>query len=362
MAGKGLELSVDEGSYSVSIDGKVWFSGDQIWYMKNHTKLSTKDGSLKLDFYEKGSGSDATGAFESTRLTWDEGRFVTTFRKYADAIVFEQSFPLGVSGTSHRGDPYSARDSVSSCFPVISGGHVTSDNVGFLAFAGDMTGSSYVYGKGMKPSNPYSGFPSGVSGTGPVGFFDSSGTATAVMSSFSQFMAASSQFNTNGTDAGLHYGVQGSVTEFPAGYSLSFILSVQLGGGSVNQAFEAWGDKLLGRYNKDRAVTYRDYALNYLGYSTDNGAFYYYNTEGQPAGKRGPPYEGKSYQDTLIDVKKYADAEGIPYKYVLLDSWWYYQGVGSGVSNWIGRPDVFPKGNSYVRNATGWPIMGHNRY
>ena len=38
------------------------------------------------------------------------------------------------------------------------------------------------------------------------------------------------------------------------------------------------------------------------------------------------------------------------------------RGVKSGVSNWIGRPDVFPDGNAYLRNATGWPIMGHNRY
>jgi hypothetical protein len=59
---------------------------------------------------------------------------------------------------------------------------------------------------------------------------------------------------------------------------------------------------------------------------------------------------------------RYADSIGVPYKYVLLDSWWYYQGVHSGVSNWIGRPDIFPHGNDYLRNATGWPIMGHNRF
>ena len=49
-------------------------------------------------------------------------------------------------------------------------------------------------------------------------------------------------------------------------------------------------------------------------------------------------------------------------RYVLLDSWWYYQGEGSGVTNWIGRPDIFPHGNEYLRNQTGWPIMGHNRF
>jgi hypothetical protein len=40
----------------------------------------------------------------------------------------------------------------------------------------------------------------------------------------------------------------------------------------------------------------------------------------------------------------------------------YYQGEGSGVTNWISRPDIFPHGNDYLRNATGWPIMGHNRW
>ena len=50
-------------------------------------------------------------------------------------------------------------------------------------------------------------------------------------------------------------------------------------------------------------------------YSTDNGAFYYYQTEDHQPGKRGPPYTpGKSYEATLIDVKQYADSIGVPYK------------------------------------------------
>ena len=99
---------------------------------------------------------------------------------------------------------------------------------------------------------------------------------------------------------------------------------------------------------------------------SDNGAFYYYQTEGHTAGKPvaepNAPGPWKTYEDTLIDVKVYADSVQIPYKYVLLDSWWYYRGVGAGVSDWVGRPDVFPHGMAYLRNKTGWPIMGHNRY
>jgi len=41
----------------------------------------------------------------------------------------------------------------------------------------------------------------------------------------------------------------------------------------------------------------------YLGYSTDNGAYYYYHTE-----------PGLSYQDTLSAVRADADAKGLPFR------------------------------------------------
>lgn len=83
----------------------------------------------------------------------------------------------------------------------------------------------------------------------------------------------------------------------------------------------------------------------------DNGAYYYYQTE-----------PGKNYEDTLIDVKLYADKVGIPYRYVLLDSWWYFKGTNSGVSRWDAMPSIFPHGLEYLYNATNWPQQLHNRY
>jgi hypothetical protein len=95
------------------------------------------------------------------------------------------------------------------------------------------------------------------------------------------------------------------MTAVPVGYSMSFVIAQSPKGG-VNAAFEAWGDRLLQRYGKSRDVTYNDFSLNYLGYSTDNGAFYYYQTEGHTPGKRGPPYTGgETYEDTLIHVKEF---------------------------------------------------------
>ena len=45
------------------------------------------------------------------------------------------------------------------------------------------------------------------------------------------------------------------------------------------------------QYQKGLHRKESDDTVNYLGYWTDNGAFYYYNT-----------VEGKNYQDTMMDV------------------------------------------------------------
>ena len=67
-----------------------------------------------------GSGSDEVGAFNSTSMFWDGGAFVTTIRAYADALIFEQTFPKGVSASSPQGAGFSARDTVSSGFPSLA--------------------------------------------------------------------------------------------------------------------------------------------------------------------------------------------------------------------------------------------------
>ena len=131
---------------------------------------------------------------------------------------------------------------------------------------------------------------------------------------------------------------------------MEVILSFATGG--PNGAMDAWGDALLGRYGKTREFKEADITTTHLGYSTDNGAFYYYGSE-----------KNKTMEDTILDVHAYAEAAGIPYRYALLDSWWYYQAADTGgVTNWTARPDVFPSGMRHVRDATGWPIVAHNRY
>jgi len=55
----------------------------------------------------------------------------------------------------------------------------------------------------------------------------------------------------------------------------------------------------------------------------------------------------------LLAVKDDADEKNIPYRYVQLDSWWYYKGQGDGVKNWTAMPDVFPNGIESMVAKTG---------
>ena len=75
------------------------------------------------------------------------GAFLTEFREYNDgSIVFEQRFPDGTDGTAvNRSHPMGGRDDVSSSFPSFQT-HGCNHDLGYLAYAGDMTGSKYVYG------------------------------------------------------------------------------------------------------------------------------------------------------------------------------------------------------------------------
>ena len=101
----------------------------------------------------------------------------------------------------------------------------------------------------------------------------------------------------------------GNVTDVPAGYSMQTLLYVR--GGGITSTVLKWGELLRRSHGtKKSGGSSGDVTLNYLGVSTDNGAYYYYNT-----------VPGLDYQDTMVSDKRYADVVGLPYRYWLLDSW-----------------------------------------
>jgi hypothetical protein len=102
-------------------------------------------------------------------------------------------------------------------------------------------------------------------------------------------------------------------------------------------------------FNRSNEHRLNDPAINYLGYFTNNGGYYYYNT--QP---------GLNYEQTMVNV---AHDIKFPFHYIELDSWWYYKGTGGGVSQWRALPDVFPEGLPVLhRRLENIPFAAHNRW
>jgi hypothetical protein len=68
-------------------------------------------------------------------------------------------------------------------------------------------------------------------------------------------------------------------------------------------------------------------------------------------------------EETMMAVHNYSLAAKIPYRYWLLDSWWYYKSTNkiAGVTNWTARPEVFPHGLEYLYHQTRMFVQAHNR-
>ena len=72
--------------------------------------------------------------------------------------------------------------------------------------------------------------------------------------------------------------------------------------------------------------------------------------------------QGKNYEQTLIDVYTDSVQRSIPYKHMLLDSWWYYKGNLNGAKNWTAMTSIFPDGLQALHANITMPFIGHNRW
>ncbi len=187
--------------------------------------------------------------------------------------------------------------------------------------------------------------------SGPIMTFDDDLNAT-IFSPLDNFMA-SMQAPVNGE---WRLGFGGSVKNVPAG-TVHRVLVVS--GRGVNATMAAWGDGLRKWHGRERPARDAEPGLKYLGYYTDNGAYYYYKTA-----------PGKNYHDTLMAVKRDADERGIPYGYFQVDSWWYPKARSNNIMNaftggallWEPMDDMFPAGLAGFSRELGLPLVAHNRW
>ena len=245
------------GNYDILVDGKVWFpaAGSVSVYHAGKTFSSSASGSLvaplrALSRDAETTGSDVRGSFVRRTTTWElpgstGSSFTTTATVYDEAVVFTQSYPEGAKDTATgdrdvsstrcggRGErsrvltlllgeetarlttlsspPYPSQNIVSA-FPSFAVGNYSDGRRGYVQYSGAMLGSNFHVGEWDSTT---SGLASGISGTGPVCVFSDDRTASAVISPFSNHMAANQVFDSSKMT--LSYGIMGKRgMSFPA--------------------------------------------------------------------------------------------------------------------------------------------------
>jgi len=333
----GLDVQVDltNGSYVILVDGEPWFSSTSTGFFSDGHWYETASDTLKFVSTTPVKGTDGTlGAYTGVDIEWLGGKvpFHTIFQSFSNgALVFNQYYPKGAPATSVN----NSNSDVLSSFPTLT------NETELYYFTYENWPIHPMIGSWLN------GFTTSITGGAPAAFYNSKLRAV-VFSPLNNYMIG---MQTKSTHFGhnLAFGLNGKVEELPAGFVHRTILTV---GQGLNETFYNWGDILLAYSGKARTSPTADILIQYLGYWTDNGAYYYYTTE-----------PNKTYSDTMIDVYKYVTSTGLPVKNYQFDSWWYFKGINQGVSLWEPTPTIFPEGMAYVYENMGHtPLALHNRY
>ena len=339
----GVEVvTSDTGAYNIAVNGTAWLTGGNASFFSDGKWLSVSDGSLSVAVSDA-QGEDKFGAYTGKSLVFTAGAFrVDALAKNYDGFaVFDVVYTSGVSNANG-----SDIDGISATYPSFNLVQPSgAPKLGVMAWKGTfMDNSTGGPAFGMWPGVLATG-----RGGGPHVLFDDA--HTVMISAASNFMTHTFAVKGSSFAAGL----LGSVTDIPAGYSISTILSGGAAGVGINNEVQAWGDRLRARYGKTWDTYNNDFTGKYLGYNTDRGSYYYYK-----------PGNG-TYADAMLAVKKQAEVQNIPYRHALIDSWWYFRDDLGGVTNWTAAPGIFYENGGdadlvRLNQETGWPFIAHNRY
>jgi len=288
-----LSLVVNsDASYSISHSGGAWLESSSTapyMFAFNNALHTLKNGGLTLDAPPaQFNGNNFTGY----SVSFNNDLIEVSFQLYPsiDAIVFTQHFPTGLTSVAVNGGK---SEDLSTSFPTFA--FSKSDSRGYLVWPDTMcNGRSDLWSKAN--SDLFS------DGGTPLVLFNQS-SAVSVFSSFGDFMTTQVGLYAS-IDGDLGAGFNGMMAELPPGYKHKVIL---VGGFGINNTVMSWGDLLLGRTGKHRTRPDADLIVSTLGAWTDNGAYYYYNTE-----------SGKNMQQTMDDVVQYYKTLDLPLRHVMV--------------------------------------------
>ena len=201
----------------------------------------------------------------------------------------------------------------------------------------------------------------------PVLLFDDRAENSVVISPASDFFV-SRMFGDGVTS--LASGLNTRLGSVPAGFSHSTLMVF---GNGIKAAFDVWGQDFNSLVMRTRPASDADILLKYLGYWTDNGAYYYYHYD-----------KGRGYAGTLSALVDHYKEAGIPLRYLQLDSWWYQKtrtglngkegspkaadlpagtwNAYGGTTEYRASPDLFPDGLSAFHQKIDLPLVVHGRW
>lgn len=161
--------------------------------------------------------------------------------------------------------------------------------------------------------------------------------------------------------SGVRCGWHGDLASVPKGFSTELAV---VAGTDARDCLDRWAGLLTARANTQRLPRGIDTVGAKVSYWTDNGAAYWYRTEG-----------GRSVTDTLVDTVDDLRARDVPFGAVQLDSWFYPHRVvrpfdtdqwdvpPTGLVRWEARDDILPDGIHELRQRLGDPpLVAHCRH
>ncbi|MFX1378337.1 MAG: hypothetical protein ACFFA4_04530 [Promethearchaeota archaeon] len=319
-----IKFNDTSGIYSISfgtkrklINGNIKIRHHSKEY-SNYNSIKTDSKILKLTSITESDGDDKLGEFASIEAQFrleDEERYVNiSTRNYHTQgfIVFNLFIPEGLQNT------FSGENSeLLTSFPSFV---IQSPNNNIFTFRNT---------KFCPPSRELN------ITSAPVIFYDEN-LDCVILSPLDGFLNSRILKDKKNR---IYCGIQGEIKELPIGFSQKFILLL---GKGINKSLEHLGDILLKYHNSNRKSLYANIVTSYLGYWTNNGAYYYYKKE-----------KKMNYQDTMLAIKEYFEANNIPIRYYNFDSWWYLKHTNKTFTT-LFRPLIRIMGGGLYGNTLRW--------
>lgn len=332
-----IKLTAPENGLSLQVDAA---SGG--YEITSGNSQSTFAGSFNMPLTgaTTSGGKDRVGAYQQVSFAWNAGQTPMTgwVRLYSQQ-------PLAL-------------------FSQTCGAAFEMPPAAFPAFA-KLPADLHIFSHGLHEFAPPQFSASDIST--PWLLFDDKANA-CIISPASHFMVASMSGDGEQLVAS---GFNPKLRNLPAGFTQQTLVVFSKG---INRAWDLWGSAMVKMQNAKRPANDADAVLKYLGYWTDNGAFYYYNYD-----------MDKGYTGTLTALIERYRQEQIPLRYLQLDSWWYSKSTTDadgtpgkakkvdklpegewnrygGTLEYKANPDLFPNGLEAFQKSIGLPLVTHARW